>query len=243
MAWVRLAQVAAILIACAAGCASKSDSDPAARASRIAAMANSRPSDGGAELVEALGDSDPTVRKAAAFALSSCLTEQNQPALIKATRDSDAEVRAGAVATLSMYKDKVAAQRLGEILAGDADELVQTYAASGLEMNPSPDAMVALLENVEKNPSMATRKLAMRYMIGKIGVRLLREVDPLSREWAGLVQTMKNQKAIQDAYAACNVTLEHRPLDRMLDTPGIHHHDDPSMQKPAAAKGSEHEHE
>jgi HEAT repeat protein len=214
---VRSAQVAAILALCVAGCASKSDSGPAKqdRASRVAAMAGQRPSDGGAELVQALGDSDPAVRKAAAFALSSCLTEEHRPALIKATRDSQGEVRASAVVTLSLYKDKQAAQRLGEVLAGDADETVKAFAASGLGMNQSPEAVVALMENVEKNPSLATRRRAMKYVMARLGLKFWREVDPLSRDWAGLVENLKSQKPIQDAYAACNVPLEHRPQDEL----------------------------
>ena len=183
-------------------------------------MADERPADGGAELVKLLGDADPSVRKAAAFALSSCLTEQNQPALIQATRDSHREVRASAVVTLSLYKDKPAAERLGEILAGDADKSIQAVAASGLGMNSSPAAIVALLENAEKHRSMAVRQRAMKHLIGKIGLRFWREVDPLSREWAGLVEHLKDQKMIQDAYAACNVPLQHRPEDKKPDSSG-----------------------
>jgi len=218
VAWVRSAQVAAILAVCVAGCASKSDSGPAKQdqASRIAAMADQRPSDGGAELVKALGDADPSVRKAAAFALSSCLTEENRPALIQATRDSQGEVRASAVGTLSLYNDKQAAQRLGEILAGDADETVKAFAASGLGMNQSPEAVVALMESAEKNPSLATRRRAMKYVMARFGLKFWREVDPLSRDWAGLVENLKSQKRIQDAYAACNVLLEHRPQDTLV---------------------------
>jgi HEAT repeat protein len=212
---IRLAQLAAIIVLCVAGCGSKSDSDTAKqdRASRVAAMAGQRPSDGGAELVKALGDADPSVRKAAAFALSSCLTEENRPALVQATRDSQGEVRASAVATLSLYKDKQAEQRLGEILAGDANETVKAFAASGLGMNQAPEAVVALMENAEKNPSLATRRRAMKYVMARLGLTFWREVDPLSRDWAGLVENLKTQKPIQDAYAACNVPLEHRPQD------------------------------
>jgi hypothetical protein len=219
---IRSAQVAAIFALCVAGCGSKSDSGPAKQdqASRIAAMAGQRPSDGGAELVKALGDADPSVRKAAAFALSSCLTEQNRPALIQATRDSQGEVRASAVVTLSLYNDKQAAQRLGEILAGDADETVKAFAASGLGMNQSPEAVVALMENAEKNPSLTTRRRAMKYAMARLGLKFWREVDPLSRDWAGLVENLKSQKPIQDAYAACNAPLEHRPQDAL--DPGHH---------------------
>jgi len=214
---IRLAQVAAILALCVAGCGSRSDSGPAKqdRASRVAAMAGQRPSDGGAELVQALGDSDPAVRKAAAFALSSCLTEENRPALTQATRDSQGEVRASAVVTLSLYNDKQAAKSLAEILTSDADETVKAFAASGLGMNQSPEAVVALMENVEKNPSLATRRRAMKYVMARLGLKFWREVDPLSRDWAGLVENLKSQKPIQDAYAACNVLLEHRPQDEL----------------------------
>jgi HEAT repeat protein len=176
-------------------------------------MAGQRPSDGGAELVKALGDTDPAVRKAAAFALSSCLTEQNRPALIQATRDSQGEVRASAVVTLSLYNDKQAAQRLGEILTSDADESVKALAASGLGMNQSPEAIVALMENAEKNPSLATRRRAMKYAMARFGLRFLREVDPLSSDWAGMVENLKSQKPIRDAYAACNAPLQRRPQD------------------------------
>lgn len=174
-------------------------------------MADERPADGGAELVKALADADPSVRKAAAFSLSSCLTEQNQPALIQATRDSHNEVRASAVVTLSMYKDNRAAERLGETLAGDADESVQMLAAGGLGMNPSPRATVALMETVENHKSPAVRRQAMKHLIGKVGLRLWREVGPLDPEWAGLVEHLKDQQIIRDAYAACNVQLRHQP--------------------------------
>ena len=219
MTRIRLAQVAAILALCVAGCGSKSDSGPAKQdqASRVAAMADQRPSDGGAELVKALGDTDPAVRKAAAYALSSCLTEQNRPALIQATHDSHPEVRASAVVTLSLYNDKQAAQRLGEILTSDADESVKALAASGLGMNQSPEAIVALMENAEKNPSLTTRRRAMKYAMARFGLRFLREVDPLSSDWAGMVENLKSQKPIRDAYAACNVSLQRRPQDMPVD--------------------------
>jgi HEAT repeat protein len=176
-------------------------------------MADQRPSDGGAELVKALGDTDPAVRKAAAYALSSCLTEENRPALIKATRDSQSDVRASAVVTLSLYNDKQAAKSLAEILTSDADESVRALAASGLGMNQSPEAIVALMENAEKNPSLTTRRRAMKYAMARFGLRFLREVDPLSSDWAGMVENLKSQKPIRDAYAACNASLQRRPQD------------------------------
>ncbi len=183
-------------------------------------MSDRPPADGGTELVKALGDADPSVRKAAAFALSSCLTERNRPALIQATRDSHHDVRAGAVVTLSLYKDKPAAERLGEVLAGDANESIQTIAASGLGMNPSPAAIVALLENAEKHRSVAVRRQAMKHLIAKVGLRLWRDVDPLGRDWPGLLELMKDHKKIQDAYAACNATLHRRSEDKIPDEPG-----------------------
>jgi hypothetical protein len=202
-------------------CSCKSESAPAEqdRAGRIAAVATDRPADGGAKLVQALGDPDPSVRKAAVFALTSCLTEENRPAIVKATRDSDGQVRAGAVVTLSMYKDKEAAKRLGESLAGDAEPQVQMFAASGLGMNPSPEAVVALLENAEKHPSPNIRKMAMKQLVGKLGLRIWREMDPTSREWAGLVEHMKSQKLVQDSYLACGAALERRPQDAVTDSP------------------------
>ncbi len=212
---IRLAHVSAILALCVAGCGSKSDSSRSEqdRAGRVAAMLGQRPSDGGAELVKALGDANPSVRKAAAAALSSCLTEGNRPALVRASRDSQGEVRASAVVTLSLYKDKEAAKRLGEILAGDTDETVKAFAASGLGMNQSPEAVVALMENAEKNPSLTTRRRAMKYLIARLGLKFWREVDPLSRDWAGLIENIKSQKPIQDAYTACNAVLQRRPQD------------------------------
>ena len=219
MTRVRSAHVAAILALCVAGCGSKSDSGPAKqdRASRVAAMAGQRPSDGGAELVKALGDANPSVRKAAAYALSSCLTEENRPALTQATRDSQGEVRASAVVTLSLYNDKQAAKSLAEILTSDADESVRALAASGLGMNQSPEAIVALMENAEKNPSLTTRRRAMKYAMARFGLRFLREVDPLSSDWAGMVENLKSQKPVQDAYAACNASLQRRPQDMPVD--------------------------
>ena len=180
-------------------------------------MAGQRPSDGGAELVKALGDANPSVRKAAAFALSSCLTEENRPALTQATRDSQGEVRASAVVTLSLYNDKQAAKSLAEILTSDADESVRALAASGLGMNQSPEAIVALMENAEKNPSLTTRRRAMKYAMARFGLRFLREVDPLSSDWAGMVENLKSQKPVQDAYAACNASLQRRPQDMPVD--------------------------
>jgi HEAT repeat protein len=216
---IRSAHVAAILALCVAGCGSKSDSGPVKqdRASRIAAMVGQRPSDGGAELVQALGDTDPAVRKAAAYALSSCLTEEIRPALVQATRDSQSEVRASAVVTVSLYNDKQAAKSLAEILTSDADESVRALAASGLGMNQSPEAIVALMENAEKNPSLATRRRAMKYAMARFGLRFLQEVDPLSSDWAGMVENLKDQKPVQDAYAACNVSLQRRPQDMPVD--------------------------
>ena len=218
---VRAALPITCLLSLALACSCESKSGPAEqdRAGRIAALASDGPSDGGAKLVEALSDPDPSVRKAAVFALTSCLTEENRPAIVKATRDSDREVRAGAVTTLSMYKDKDAAKRLGEVLAGDAEPQVQMFSASGLGMNPAPEAVVALLENAEKHPSPNIRKMAMKQLVAKLGLRIWREMDPTSRDWAGLVEHMKNQKLVQDSYLACGATLQHRPQDVMTDSP------------------------
>jgi hypothetical protein len=55
----------------------------------------------------------------------------------------------------------------------------------------------------------------MKYVMARLGLKFWREVDPLSRDWAGLVENLKSQKPIQDAYAACNVPLEHRPQDEL----------------------------
>jgi hypothetical protein len=195
-------------------------------------MAGETPSDGGAELVAALEDSDPSVRKAAAFAMSSCLTEENQPALIRAAGDADGMVRAAAVATLGMYKDEQAARKLGEALAGDANEAVQKYAASGLGVNPTPHAVVALLQNAEGHRSMTVRRLAMKHLVRKVGLRTWRELDPTSRDWAGLVESIKAQKRIQDAYAACGVALQRRPQDTTSDSP---EHDAAERQTPRGA--------
>jgi HEAT repeat protein len=119
--------------------------------------------------------------------------------------------------TLSLYNDKQAAQRLGEILTSDADESVKALAASGLGMNQSPEAIVALMENAEKNPSLTTRRRAMKYAMARFGLRFLREVDPLSSDWAGMVENLKSQKPVQDAYAACNASLQRRPQDMPVD--------------------------
>jgi hypothetical protein len=204
----------------AAGCGKDAGGGtPREKARRVAAIADQPTRGGGQALARAMEDPDPGVRKMALVGLSGQLTAEHRPVIERAAKDPRPDVRAGAAVTLSLYKDQAAAHKLGELLAGDADEGVRLAAASGLGMNPTDKAVVLLMDNAEKDPSGAVRLRAMKGVMARLGLRMLPAVQPEGHEWRSLVEEMKHAKLVQAAYAACGASLVYHPENKTPDPP------------------------
>ena len=215
---IAVAAVAALL---AGGCGKKvGGGSPQDKARELAAIAAKQPHGGGKVLADALSDPDPHVRKVALVGLGGYATPQHREAIERATHDEHPEVRTSAVCTLGLYRDEAAAERLGTLLRGDPAEAVRTVAASGLGENPSKKAIVLLLENAENNTNANAQYQAMTELLGKLGLRFHRKVDPKGSEWRSLVEEMKHSKIVQAAYAACGVDLVYHPEDKKPNAPG-----------------------
>jgi len=173
----------------------------------------------------AANEPEPAVRAAAFANLGAKLTPELRPAVEQGTRDREAGVRVSAVATLALYKDEGAADRLGHVLAEDPDETVRFAAVGGLGLNSSPKAIVHLLSTAEGNSPPAVRQSALRAVVSKIGLRMVEKVGPQDgRRWRTIVEELKHDRNIQSAYAACGVPLVFRPEDKTPNQPG---HDGP----------------
>jgi len=194
---------------------------PEEKVRQIAAVTNDRPRGGGAALARALDDPSPKVRKAALLGLSQYVTPEHRGAIERACRDGDPHVRAGAATTLSLYRDQASSELLAGLLSADSDEAVRMAAASGLKLNPSQKAIVSLLENAEKNTSPAAQVRAMQAVLSRLGLRSYRNLGPGGgREWRALIEEVKHNKVIREAYAATGTSLVYHPEDKKPDAPG-----------------------
>jgi len=199
----------------AGGLPAVSTGNPSERIASINKIAVSGSDDAGEALAEvAACDESPEVRRVALAGLSHYLKPAHRELIRKSTKDADAGVRAIAADTLGLYRDKAATADLVEIVKKEPEETVRQAALQGLVICDDPRAIVTLLDRAEHGASKETKRMAMKGLLRKLGVRMSRDRDPTNaRKWRDLIERWKQSRRIRKAYDAAGVRLVRRPQD------------------------------
>jgi len=188
-----------------------SEQDRAAAVIRIAAQ---RPLGAKDSLATAAQDASPIVRRAAIVGLTQIMDSEDRPVIAKAIGDKDATVRAVAAESLGQFNDAPATGELIRLLETDPDESVRMAALRGLVDCEDPRAIVAMVETAGKDASYEIKLQAGKSALRKAGGRPLPGRTPDNDVlWRDLVQRLKNDSRIRQAYAAAGVALIDHPED------------------------------
>ncbi|MCP4374735.1 MAG: HEAT repeat domain-containing protein [bacterium] len=161
-------------------------------------------------------DAPPAVRREALAGMSHHPKPEYRPAIKKSLKDANPGVREIAVSALSMYKDKDATADLIEVVREEPEERVRHAALRGLVRCEDPTSIVTLLDRAENGDTNETKRIAMKGLLRKLGVRMSVDRDPKDgRGWRDLIQRWKESRRVQAAYTSANVRLVSRPQDRM----------------------------
>ena len=164
----------------------------------------------------AQSDPSPKVRRKALAGMSHFLTPLHRKVVQESTKDPDPIVREIAVDILGMYRDKQASAELVEIVKNEPEEKVQQAACRGLERCDDPMAIVTLMDQAENGATLDVKRVAMKCLLSKLGVRISRDRDPKDdRGWRDLIQRWKTSRRVQAAYTKANVRWVSKPQDRL----------------------------
>ena len=145
------------------------------------------------------------------LALGRFVDPQYRWAAERAAGDDSSSVRAAAAATMGLYKDSRAAERLGE-MADDTDREVRMAALAGLGKCPGDKAVVLLLRSAESGPDPQVRLQAAKSLLGRFHMGLTRELDPLDTpRWRNIIELIKRFDGVQRAHADLSVPLVRHP--------------------------------
>jgi len=184
------------------------------RAAAVIRIAGQRPLGARDSLSTAAQDESPFVRRAAIVGLTQMMDPADRPVIEKAVQDKDAGVRAIAAESLGTFNDAPATEELIRLLETDPDESVRMAALRGLVDCEDPRAIVAMVETASKDASYEIKLQAGKSALRKAGGRLLPGRNPNDDVlWRDLVQRLKNDSRIRQAYAAAGVTLVNHPED------------------------------
>jgi len=184
------------------------------RAADVIRIGSQRPLVPRESLSTAAQDESPMVRKAAIVGLTQMMDAQDRPVIEKAVRDKDATVRIVAAESLGKFNDAPATGELIRLLETDPDESVRIAALRGLVDCDDPRAIVAMVETAGKDASYEIKLQAGRSALRKAGGRLLPDRNPDNDVlWRDLIQRLKNDYRIRQAYAAAGVPLINHPED------------------------------
>jgi HEAT repeat protein len=187
------------------------------RAAAVIRIASQRPSGARDSLSTAAQDESPMVRKAAIVGLTHLTEEMNskdRPVIEKAVKDKDAGVRAVAAESLGQFNDAPATAELIRLLETDRDESVRMAALRGLVNCDDPRAIVAMVETAGKDASYDIKLQAGKSALRKAGGRLLPGRTPDNDVlWRDMIQRLKNDFRIRQAYAKAGVPLVDHPDD------------------------------
>lgn len=184
------------------------------RAAAVASIASQRPLGARDSLSTAAEDQSPYVRRAAIVGLTQMMEPVDRPVIEKAVQDKDAGVRAVAAESLGTFNDAPATEELIRLLETDPNESVRMAALRGLVDCDDPRAIVAMVETAGKDVSYDIKLQAGKSALRKAGGRLLPGRHPNDDVlWRDLVQRLKNDSRIRQAYAAAGVTLVNHPED------------------------------
>jgi HEAT repeat protein len=184
------------------------------RAADVIRIGSQRPLGARDSLSTAAQDESPIVRRAAIVGLTQIRDSEDRPVIEKAVRDKDAGVRAVAAESLGQFNDAPATGELIRLLETDPDESVRIAALRGLVDCDDPRAIVAMVETAGKDASYEIKLQAGRSALRKAGGRLLPDRNPGDDVlWRDLIQRLKNDYRIRQAYAAAGVPLVDHPDD------------------------------
>ena len=177
---------------------------PDERIASICRLADERPWGAAGAIAAAAGDPHPAVRQAVMVALSKFVDDAAyRPAVEAGVADEDATVRAAAAATLGLYADGPAVDRLGALLKGDPSERGRLAATRGLARTRRPRAIVLLVKAMETNESPNVRYRAMEVLMAHLGLSF--DVSPDPRDpvvWSRAVRAVRLFPAVRAAYRA-----------------------------------------
>jgi len=187
-----------------------------ARIRSICRLADLQPRGAGEAVARAAAEeADVTVRRAAVVALARFGKPKYRPVVEACTRDAEAGVRASAATTLGAYSDAASADRLGEILASEAEAEVRLGAVAGLVRSEHPRAVVWLLETVQNDANARVQAAAIAALYGKFGMEYVGAAPDGTARWQRELQFraewLKDFAEVQEAYAEAGRALEERP--------------------------------
>ncbi|MCP4375168.1 MAG: HEAT repeat domain-containing protein, partial [bacterium] len=143
-------------------------------------------------------DAPPAVRREALAGMVHHPEPNHRPAIKKSVKDASPAVREIAVSALSMYKDKDATADLIEVVREEPEERVRHAALRGLVRCEDPTSIVTLLDRAENGDTNETKRIAMKGLLRKLGVRMSVDRDPKDgRGWRDLIQRWKESRRVQ----------------------------------------------
>ena len=173
----------------------------ALRVGAICRLADERPEGAAAKVAAAAGDKDASVRTAAMVALGKLGAGAYRDLLEAGTRDAGPTVRAAAAASLGRLADHDAVARLGDMLAGEADEHVRAAAVTGLARAGLDRAIVLLVETAGKDSSGMVKLQAMSALTHRYGIRFHDPPSPGdSDRWAQALGKIRKIPGVRKAY-------------------------------------------
>ena len=185
------------------------------RVRSIGRLADRQPSGAAQALADAVAkEPDPAVRQAALVGLARFATPDARTAVDQGTHDTSARVRAAAAATLGMYRDEAAVNRLGEMVLGDPDPEARVGAVTGLGRHRSAKALVFLMEAAEKDMTVEVATAALAQIYYKLGMRYTgTQGQPDDRRTAvrRVVENLKDDVIVVEAYRRAGRPIVRNP--------------------------------
>ncbi len=169
----------------------------------ICRLADRQPYGAADAVASAAADPDPAVRRAAMLALARFLDSKRRAVVVAGTGDGDAQVRATAAATLGLFADDDAVDRLGELARADGDERVRLGAVLGLRRARGDRGLARLVGVLSDNDNANVRLAALKAFEGRYKVTFGGVGDPRDASaWAGVVLRVRRLPGVEAALAA-----------------------------------------
>jgi hypothetical protein len=185
------------------------------RVRSIGHLADRHPSGAAQALADAVTkERDPEVRQAALVGLARFATPDARTAVDQGTHDTSARVRAAAAATLGMYRDEVAVNRLGEMVLGDPDPEARLGAVTGLGRHRSAKALVFLMDAAEKDMAVEVPTAALAQLYYKLGMRSTGtqgQADDRRTAILRVVENLKDDVIVEEAYRRAGRPIVRNP--------------------------------
>jgi hypothetical protein len=198
----------------------------------VCQLADRRPRGAGDALATAaLERRDPSVRQAAVIGLGRFRLERHRQVIEKAMADPAPQVRGAAAATLGLYGDEAAADRLGNLALRDDAARARVGAVIGLGRCKVPKAIAWLHRIVEAGDSSEVKLRAMKELYRKLAMRYVGAGPAQRVQWLDQIEWLKTFHQVQAAYAAAGWPLVRHPEN-------LRTHDEPAPGE-ASPRGPE----